>query len=420
MYSFIVRKDRKNKDGLYDIQLRVVKGGKRKRIALKLATNLDYWDEQQERFIILKGLRSTSEKEANEKRKKNNDLLERYNQRVLKVIEQLESTGLDWTLNQFKDTFLSKVKQGNLYIYTTAHIQVLRSTGHIGNAICYERLLHMLSIFDKDIKERVFSEVDIKYVKRFDVFLQKRGNKGNTRMVNFKTLRAILNKAIQDGEASSTTYPFGKRGFQISQLEEVTQKRYLPNEYLDLLKNSCSLKPNNEYARNLFLFSYYCYGISFVDMAHLTRKNIKTLEEGRYIVYKREKTKNQPKSKDLKIKITVEIKEAINALIAFKEPIGDYLLPIVTVQHSGEALYIHIRNRTKRYNAYLRSLGKELAFEFNLTSYVSRHTMAMQLQNNSTAREVISQMLGHQNMQVTNTYLDSIDSSVIDEAAKVL
>ena len=56
----------------------------------------------------------------------------------------------------------------------------------------------------------------------------------------------------------------------------------------------------------------------------------------------------------------------------------------------------------------------------NLTSYVSRHTMAMTLQNNNISREVISQILGHNDLETTNTYLDSFNSNVIDEAAKVL
>ena len=58
--------------------------------------------------------------------------------------------------------------------------------------------------------------------------------------------------------------------------------------------------------------------------------------------------------------------------------------------------------------------------DMKLTSYVSRHTMAMTLQDNQVPREVISQILGHSDLATTNTYLDSFASSVIDEAVKVL
>jgi len=70
---------------------------------------------------------------------------------------------------------------------------------------------------------------------------------------------------------------------------------------------------------------------------------------------------------------------------------------------------------------YLENLAIEFGInDINLTSYVSRHTMAMSLQNNEVPREVISQILGHKDLKTTNTYLDSFNSSVIDEAVKVL
>jgi site-specific recombinase XerD len=58
--------------------------------------------------------------------------------------------------------------------------------------------------------------------------------------------------------------------------------------------------------------------------------------------------------------------------------------------------------------------------DINLTSYVSRHTMAMTLQNNGVRCELISQFLDHKDMKTTNIYLDSFANSEIDEAAKVL
>ncbi|MCL2313436.1 MAG: tyrosine-type recombinase/integrase, partial [Firmicutes bacterium] len=103
--------------------------------------------------------------------------------------------------------------------------------------------------------------------------------------------------------------------------------------------------------------------------------------------------------------------------------VDNFIVPIVTISnYTGEKLYNHIRRvRYKKYNDYLADLAKELEItDIKLTTYVSRHTMAMMLQRNDVAREQISQMLGHADMKTTNTYLDSFDTTVIDEAAKVL
>lgn len=71
-------------------------------------------------------------------------------------------------------------------------ITTLKETGHLGISVCYSRTLHMLELFDNKFDKKVFSEIDIKYVKAFDVFLQKRECKRNTRKIYFKALCAIL------------------------------------------------------------------------------------------------------------------------------------------------------------------------------------------------------------------------------------
>ncbi|WP_340112973.1 site-specific integrase [Maribellus mangrovi] len=419
-YKFFMRTTQPDADGNYPVYLQLTRDRKRAYIALKIYGERDRWDDAQERFVIEKGLRTKKEKEANEQRRKDNDLIDNYNQKVKAVISQFEHDKKDWTINQFKNAFLSRSKQGNFNDYLDDHIQTLKETGHTGNANCYASTQHILTLFDKKLGERTFGEIDIKYVKRLDVFLQKRGNSGNTRKYYFKALRAILNKALQDGEGNITTYPFGTGGFKVSELEEKTAKRFLPVAYLEKLKSTSSKREVGEYARNLFLFSYYCFGMSFIDMALLKHRNLVSHDGELYLVYKREKEKNKRNTPPIQIRIKPEIEELIGHLRQFKEPIEDYLLPVVTINHFGEKLYKHITNRRKRYVGYLKDLATEFEFDFNLTSYVSRHTMAMQLQNNKIPREVISQVMGHQNLKTTNVYLDSLDSSVIDQASKVL
>ncbi|WP_446786962.1 hypothetical protein [Macellibacteroides fermentans] len=100
----------------------------------------------------------------------------------------------------------------------------------------------------------------------------------------------------------------------------------------------------------------------------------------------------------------------------------NYLLPIVSKEgYTGEQLYTHIQNRFAKNNNGLARLAEALeTTDMKLTSYVSRHTIAMTLQDNQVPREVISQILEHSVLATANTYLDSFSSSVINEAAKVL
>lgn len=421
-----------SKDGTNPICLRIAKNGQKKFIGLNMSATPAQWDETFCRY--------KKDKRINPLHDKNNAYLNEQETKAEKTIKDFEENKIDWTLNQFEDAFLNRSKQGKVRCFFEKQIQNLKDTGHIGNAHCYKRTLDILAVFDKKLDQRVFSEIDIKYVRSFDTFLQmpresvyvstkgnkrivqRKGNSSNSRMIHFRTLRAVLNQAIEAKEASVTTYPFGKGGFEVAKLAEETEKRYLPSKYLLKIKNTISQNKVNEYARKLFLFSYFCYGISFVDMANLTAENIKRLENGLYIVYKRHKTKNSKGAKAINIKMTDELQTIINELCNMKKPVENYLLPIVTVEGlTSENLYNHLKTRLKKFNEYLNKMAVE--FEINdidLTSYVSRHTMAMSLQNNEIPREIISQILGHKDLKTTNTYLDSFNSNIIDEAVKVL
>lgn len=390
----------------YAIWLVVRKNNKRKVMALGIYAEPHQWNDKLEMFVTDKRV-----PKLHPDRIYLNEWLTQKKSEILRIIADFDSNKIDWTLNQFEQEFFHYSNKGNVKEFFENLIQTYKDTNHIGNANCYSRTLHVLELFDEKLSERVFPEIDIKYVKSFDVFLQKRECKGNTRKFYFKTLRAVLNKAIQDGEASETTYPFGKGGFSISSLEEETTKRYLPHDSMFKLKTTVMDNAVLERTRRLFLFSYYCYGISFIDAALLTKKNIIRYNGGNYIVYKRNKTKEAKKVKPIQIKITPEIQELMNWFSANTLLVEDYLLPIVSIAgYKGEQLYNHIRSRFGRNNKNLANLAKVLEItDMKLTSYVSRHTMAMTLQENQVPREVISQILGHSDLATTNTYLDSFN-----------
>jgi integrase len=430
--SIILYKSTLLKSGEHPIVLRITKDRVRKFISLNLSATPDQWNDEFSQF--------KKDKRINPDYEKSNAFISGQFLKAKDVIDEFDRNKIDWTLNQFEEAFLHRAKKGKVKPFFENHIQVLKNTGHIGNGKNYERALLILEIFDKKFDKRMFSEIDIKYVRDFDAFLQtpresvckysngttrviqRKGCCGNSRKGYMKQLRSILNLAIEAKEASRSTYPFGKGGFEVAKLEEETEKRYLPSDYLNKIKSATELSENLQFARLVFLFSYYCYGMSFVDIAHLTPENIKRLENGQYIVYKRQKTQYSKKSKSISIKLTVELQAIIKELCSIQVPVENYLLPIVSRGgYTGEKLYKHIHNRLSIINNDLADMAKKLGIDdINLTSYVSRHTMAMTLQNNGVKRELISQFLDHKDMKTTNIYLDSFANSEIDEAAKIL
>ena len=262
-YRFLLHAANQRKDGTFPVSIRITRDRKCKYISSPYYARPEEWDAEQGRFLcnkkIVPGYKAL------------NSRLSELEVRVNDVIRAFETDRIDWTLNQFEAAFLNRATKGKVKEYFETHISNLKDTGHHGNASCNANTLHMLELFDNKFASRVFPEIDIKFVKSFDIWLQKRGCTGNTRKYYLKALRACLNKAIQDKEASENTYPFGKAGFNIASLEEETAKRYLPADSMLKLKNTVLDNPVLEATRCVFLMSYYCYGISFIDLALLTK-----------------------------------------------------------------------------------------------------------------------------------------------------
>jgi integrase len=419
--SFLIRpyssKGHMKQDGSFPLVLSIRRNGKRKYIFLGASSTPEQWNFDDQIYS-----NDNRRKDLHPDRKNNNEWLADVKKRCREILKDFEENRIDWTLNQFEQQFLNKSKHTGAENYFLGHIDKLKRDGKIGNMKAYENTLYMLKLFDSKFGKKAFPDIDLKYIESFYEYLRnERDCSNNTIKYYMKTFRALINKAIRAKEGSEATYPFGKGGFSIAELEQETDKRYLPTEYIEKIKSTDFESFTLQWVRNLFLFSYYCQGISFVDMASLTTKNILIFEGGKYIAYRRHKTE-RGNSKIIRVKITKKIQELLDWFRDNLELIGEHLTPCVTIDgYEGEQLYNHIRDRYKKYNRHLKTLGKTLGFEgIRLSSYMSRHSYAMRLKNSGIPEDVISEALGHKNLSTTKVYLDSFQKDEIAKANEVL
>lgn len=173
---------------------------------------------------------------------------------------------------------------------------------------------------------------------------------------------------------------------------------------MDVIKEitNLNLKSNKrlDFARDLFLFSFMACGMAFVDLAHLTRANIR----GNVLVYYRVKTKTE---------IRVTITSGMRRLLDKYADVGsDLLFPVLK---SPDASYENYKVALRTYNRRLATIGNKLSTPVKLTSYVARHSWAMRAKVNLVPISVISQALGHTSEKTTQFYLSSLDQTVIDQ-----
>ena len=167
-------------------------------------------------------------------------------------------------------------------------------------------------------------------------------------------------------------------------------------------------------SKDIFLFSYYNRGINFKDIALLQWSDIK---EGR-MIYSRAKT-----GKAYNIGL---LKPAIVILNKYKKITGgkkdDYVFPILNKEKHITAQQIHnrIKKTTKIINSDLKEIAKLCKINFNLTTYVARHSYATIMKRSGISTSLISESLGHKSEKTTQVYLDRFENLILDEASKVI
>ena len=144
-------------------------------------------------------------------------------------------------------------------------------------------------------------------------------NKDITISYQFRTLRAAFNRAIEAKIVSRDKNPFVE--FKLSHLNTKTMKRALSQkDILRIMQADCSdCKPIRQLAQDLFVFSYLCGGISFVDIANLTPRNI----IDNRLIYQRQKTHG-----GINLQLSPEAKKLIAKYADYQRG-ADYLFPIL-------------------------------------------------------------------------------------------
>lgn len=420
-------------DGSSPVMLKIQKGSTKKHFSLGFSATQRQWDDENRCFVRDRRINPpTFAIDENDKRIEiegysvKNAFIDRKRIKAQGIIDSFDRENIDWTLAMFEDKFINETEKILVVDYLKTFIQKLKVQKKFGNANVYSRLSEILVCFEKDTNTKVsklyFHDFGYDVVNKFYLYLTNdRKVTGNTASFYLRTLRSIMNYALKDGCGSKEGYCFSKqysdtkKVFHIGKLKEETRKRFIPKDYLKIIKDTTFEREQLEYARHLFLLSFYMYGCSFIDMAMLKTSDIepgvtKTGDLVEIIKYIRRKT-----HKEYSIQVRQEIREQLDWFKNYST-VGDFLLPCVTKNLKDEALQNHVINRRGKYGKYLKELASSLAFPEALqriSSYYSRHSYAMAMQASGKSMETIQQALGHEDLATTKVYLESFDDEFL-------
>ncbi|MBP1593060.1 MAG: Tyrosine type site-specific recombinase [Bacteroidetes bacterium] len=383
---------RATKNGSYPLVFQILHKRKKKVIYSSYHLYSEFFDNKMMKIVNYKGRKCPHADEINE-------YIDSTVHSIESTLSFLEEQGRDFSVSDIVELYKSNKDNSFVIVYMRNLIMSLKDEGKTGTANAYQSTLNCLLRYLGKNRCFCFNEITVKWLNQFISWLHKADLKTNTVNFYLRILRAVYNRAYNEGVSGVCSFsPFRK----ISLASAKTTKRAIDSDSINQIVNATIDSDNRlVLARDLFLFSFYSRGMSFVDMAFLKYSNI---SDG-VIYYIRSKTK-QP--------IRVKLVEPLQEIIEKYRNRGEYVFPILN--SGSKKLYNQYRSGLKRYNNHLRNLSLKLNLERPLTSYVARHSWATLARNSGVPVSVISEGLGHNTEKITYTYLASLDPFVLDSA----
>ena len=320
--------------------------------------------------------------------------------RLKNIITRLERSGIAYTSDSLVELYCASTEHSGFISFTLHLIKELNQIGKHRTAETYMTTLNSFVRFRKG-KDVLLEEVDSSLMMKYESYLKSTGICPNTSSYYMRNLRAIYNRAVEQGFVTQQN-PFKHVYTGIDK----TKKRAVSLDVIREIRDLNLAKKSQTFARDIFLFSFYTRGMSFVDMAFLKKKD---LQNG-ILTYRRNKTGQQ-----LFIKWEKPMQELIDKYDTSDTP---YLLPII--RNSSVDEWHQYQNAAHRINRNLKQIGKQIGLSIPLTTYVARHAWASIAQSKNVSLSVISEALGHDSEQTTRIYLASLDTSVVDKANSLI
>ena len=434
--STILKKEFPSPDGKYPVYVRVSDRGKRVLFYTGFDANEKEFIEGKDagRFLQGRGI-----PKFNVKRKENgtsvvydnkeaNSILVDIENQLSSLINGYQESEIQWTMSMLKDDFLHKAKRVLFYAFALEMIETeYKAKNAFQRATIVEDALESFKKYDHNFEKKEFIDISPKYIQGYINYWTKNGNSSSTIGMRLREIRRIYNVAIRDGVASQDNYPFssGKEDgkVKIPKTEIKKADKYLTKESMKALLTGTLKKKILDKTRHLFLFSYYCRGMNWKDMALLTNDSFykatvtdlttKESNEVTIMRYRRSKTKG-----GFEIQVTPPIQQELDWFQKNTRLYGNHVLPIVLEKVDDDKLDEYLKQSRRRYNRYLKAVAKELELpesQQDISIYTARHSFAMTLQSQDKPIEIISQALGHQSVITTKHYLEKFSTTKMAE-----
>ncbi len=322
-------------------------------------------------------------------------------ERILLIINSLSKYKGAFTADDVVTSFFSGDCRNSLFGFMEEVIGNLRKLGKVRTSETYASTLNSFRNYRKN-KDLSLDRLNSDILQEYEAFLKNRGVSHNSSSFYMRNLRAVYNRAVE-----KELMPVGRPFRHVYTGVDKTVKRAVPMKVIKQIKElDLSGRPCLDYARDMFLFSFYTRGMSLIDIAYLRKKD---LADG-VLTYRRRKTGQQ-----LVIRWERQMQEIVDK---YGTSETTYLMPVIKRTKMDERTqYLYASHNINR---NLKIIGRMLDLSSPLTMYVARHAWASIARSKNIPLSVISEGMGHDSEATTRIYLATLDSMAIDRANSLI
>jgi integrase/recombinase XerD len=388
-------------DGRFQIKIRLTKTEDKKTIQKLFKTGIYATPDEFKKIIGSPG----KDKELQAKQSKLSELYENGKE----ILE--ESPFIDF--RSFESELYQLGKYKSPLSIMQAYADQLKASGNIGNSQYYITAMNSFQAFAKDQRimitfQSVTPALLMKYEKWMTHGSMEKGKEREPKSITTVgmyciALRRAFNIAKAKHKISDKLYPFGRGKYVIptSKGRKLALTEEQKNKVLEFKTIDVQIRRSVDF----FIFSYFCYGMNFKDIALLRYKDIKDDA----IIFDRAKTINTERNREfIEIPLRKETNDIIEAWGNSDKSPGSYIFPILRDGLSPEQVKDRVHDFVKDTNKKLTFLAEYLKIS-KITTYWARHTFATIAWKKGADLIFLQRALGHSDPKTTQRYLDSFD-----------
>jgi integrase/recombinase XerD len=387
---FVQAKSRTNKKNQSPLYCRITLNGNRKQLSTGIHIETEYWDTKNQ--VILKSHKSAIIY---------NSQLDTIKSKVNSIYMILRLQENPFSAEDIHDKYLGKeIKKSEFVLSYYKHylVKIKKLVGLEIKDNTYNKFVYVGNHLEAFLKWKYkktdypLEELSLQFLNDFDYYL-KTEKKQEQITINktIQRLRTPIKQAISEGYLDRDPFILHK--------SKTVRKTviFLTTGELKTLEEAVLQQKRLSTIQDLFIFCCYT-GLAYNEMANLEKQNIQIgFDDINWIQMKREKTQRQ---------ISIPILPKAQEIIEKYSTDSNRIFPPISNQ---------------KFNSYLKEISAITGIEKRLTHHIARKTFASTiLLYNDVPMEIVSELLGHSNMVITQESYGKVVQKKVSEEMKKL